>query len=146
MKYYLKKVYFSDFPAQQILVASKDLKNFLRSRLPPIEHSEVRQKKNEIKQRLIGRSINSESTFTAEETEMLNEKLKMEISRKFKQEAAHWKPVEYDIYKSLQYLLGRSAAEYAVLYKIFNEINSRDPMFKPNSFFDFGSGIGTGTW
>lgn len=26
------------------------------------------------------------------------------------------------------------------------EIAGRNPEFKPNSFFDFGSGVGTGTW
>lgn len=36
--------------------------------------------------------------------------------------------------------------EYACIFKIFNEIKLRDPEFKPQSFFDFGSGVGTGTW
>ncbi|CAH1985197.1 unnamed protein product [Acanthoscelides obtectus] len=42
--------------------------------------------------------------------------------------------------------LGRSAAEYAVLVKILGEIQARDPEFKPNSLFDFGSGTGTASW
>lgn len=43
-------------------------------------------------------------------------------------------------------MYGRAAKEYAVVLKIFSEIAKRDPEFKPRSFFDFGSGIGTGTW
>lgn len=30
--------------------------------------------------------------------------------------------------------------------RIFGEINQRQPQFKPHSFFDFGAGVGTGTW
>lgn len=52
----------------------------------------------------------------------------------------------YDDYKSLQYLIGRSAQEYAVISRIFREIQARDPGFKPSSYFDFGSGVGTGLW
>lgn len=33
-----------------------------------------------------------------------------------------------------------------MLLKIFHEIMLRDPDFKPQSFFDFGAGVGTGTW
>lgn len=57
-----------------------------------------------------------------------------------------WQPQNYDFYTSLTYLFGRSAQEYAVLLKIFREIDKRHPDFKPRSFFDFGSGVGTGTW
>lgn len=44
------------------------------------------------------------------------------------------------------YLYGRAAKEYAIILKIFSEIVKRDPEFKPRSFFDFGAGVGTGTW
>lgn len=42
--------------------------------------------------------------------------------------------------------MGRSALEYAVVQRVFNEIAQRHPDFKPSSFFDFGAGVGTGTW
>lgn len=57
-----------------------------------------------------------------------------------------WRPIEYDAYKSLQYLFGRSAQEYSTILRIFTELASRNPTFKPKSYFDFGSGIGTGCW
>lgn len=43
-------------------------------------------------------------------------------------------------------MFGRAAKEYAAVKQVFNEIVKRDPDFKPRSFFDFGSGIGTGVW
>lgn len=52
----------------------------------------------------------------------------------------------YDDYKSLSYAFGRSALEYSTVLRVFNEIAQRNPDFKPRSFFDFGAGVGTGTW
>lgn len=43
-------------------------------------------------------------------------------------------------------MAGRAAQEYATVYKVFAEIAKRHPNFRPNSLFDFGAGIGTGTW
>lgn len=57
-----------------------------------------------------------------------------------------WKPIIYDGYKAMTYAMGRAALEYAVVQRIFNEIAQRHPDFKPRSFFDFGAGVGTGTW
>lgn len=58
----------------------------------------------------------------------------------------HWKALVVNENKALEYLLGRGAREYAAIMKIFREIKQRDPDFKPQSFFDFGAGVGTGTW
>lgn len=43
-------------------------------------------------------------------------------------------------------MFGRGVKEYATIMQVFNEIVKRDPEFKPQSFFDFGAGIGTGCW
>lgn len=48
--------------------------------------------------------------------------------------------------KAWTYLFGRGVKEYATIMQVFNEIVKRDPEFKPQSFFDFGAGIGTGCW
>jgi len=63
-----------------------------------------------------------------------------------KQRIYSWQAINYDEYKSLLYLFGRSDEEYAVITRIFEEIKKRDPKFKPRSYFDFGSGVGTGVW
>ncbi|KZC04745.1 Methyltransferase-like protein 17, mitochondrial [Dufourea novaeangliae] len=54
--------------------------------------------------------------------------------------------VNYDAYTSLSYLISRSVPEYSVLYKLFNEIKTRDDNFIPKTLFDFGSGVGTVIW
>lgn len=66
--------------------------------------------------------------------------------KSFREKIYNWKPIKYEVYNSLVYLLGRAPAEYAVLLKIFGEIAYRDKEFVPRSLFDFGSGVGTVTW
>lgn len=72
--------------------------------------------------------------------------LKHEVTNVYFQQNYNWKSIVYDQHKAWSYLFGRSAKEYAIIMQIFNEIARRDPEFQPQSFFDFGSGIGTGTW
>lgn len=85
--------------------------------------------------------------FAAEEQVIyINKVVEAQAKKRAKQQIYAWKPISYDEFKSLQYLLGRAAAEYAVLIRIFDEIKKRDAQFKPRSFIDFGSGVGTGTW
>lgn len=62
-----------------------------------------------------------------------------------KQRIYEWNPIEYTSYVGKQYLIRRMPAEYAALNKIFAEISSRCPDFKPHSLLDFGSGVGTVT-
>lgn len=72
--------------------------------------------------------------------------LKEEVLKIFYKKNYNWQPIIYDEYKSRAYLLGRAAREYAVILQVLNEIIKRDRDFTPRSFFDFGAGIGTGTW
>ncbi|XP_033330997.2 ribosome assembly protein METTL17, mitochondrial [Megalopta genalis] len=58
----------------------------------------------------------------------------------------NWAPIQYDTKTGLAYLISRSVPEYSALYKIFNEIRTKDTDFTPTSLFDFGSGIGTTIW
>lgn len=69
-----------------------------------------------------------------------------EMRRAFKESPYTWYPIKYTSYVGKQYLIGRMAAEYAVLNKIFAEITNSSPTFEPHSLFDFGSGIGTVSW
>lgn len=72
--------------------------------------------------------------------------LKQEVTKLYYKRNYNWQPILYDSYRAWAYLFGRAAKEYAAIRQVFNEIISRDPEFQPRSFFDFGSGIGTGTW
>lgn len=43
-------------------------------------------------------------------------------------------------------MLGRSAQEFSTVLRVFSEIAARNVNFRPRSYFDFGSGVGTGIW
>lgn len=78
--------------------------------------------------------------------EMKVKKYENRVDKLLQSQIYRWEPIVYDNYKSIQYLLGRSAQEYSTITRIFTEIQNRDPAFKPKSYFDFGSGVGTGLW
>lgn len=42
--------------------------------------------------------------------------------------------------------MARAAPEYAILLRVLDEISMKYPDYKPRSLFDFGSGVGTGTY
>lgn len=54
--------------------------------------------------------------------------------------------IDYDKRTGLLYIVGRSQYEYSVVYKVLNQIKSKNVNFKPQTLFDFGSGIGTVMW
>ncbi|KAF4530487.1 hypothetical protein B566_EDAN018573, partial [Ephemera danica] len=58
----------------------------------------------------------------------------------------HWKAIEYDAHTCLQYLVTRVAPEFAILNRVFAELTTRLPNFKPQTVFDFGSGVGSVAW
>lgn len=64
----------------------------------------------------------------------------------FYEQNYNWQSIVYDEHTVLCYLFGRASKEYAAITKVFAEIQLRDPDFNPRSYFDFGSGVGTGTW
>jgi ribosomal protein RSM22 (predicted rRNA methylase) len=77
---------------------------------------------------------------------MFNSHKDQTVKQIAKQRVYSWQPINYDQHKSFLYLMSRSAEEYAVIMRILSEIQKRDPTFQPQSFFDFGAGVGTGTW
>lgn len=60
-----------------------------------------------------------------EERLKLDKYLHNEIIMKCKKQMYGWKPLNYDELGALTYMFGRSAQEYAVLVRIFGEINDR---------------------
>lgn len=79
-------------------------------------------------------------------TTKVKQELKLRVNKLYYQRTYLWKPLLYDDYRALTYAIGRSAMEYSTVQRVFNEIAQRHPDFKPRSFFDFGAGVGTGTW
>lgn len=76
----------------------------------------------------------------------MRQELQLRVNKLFYQRTYLWKPLVYDDYRALTYAIGRSALEYSTVQRVFNEIAQRHADFKPRSFFDFGAGVGTGTW
>ncbi|CAH1098644.1 unnamed protein product [Psylliodes chrysocephalus] len=134
-----------DYPVKSLIEPSQKLKRHLKSRNAPLEKEELKEKVREIQRRVL--SKNEHIIINTEEDEVRFKQMIQNKTQKIINENIYnWKPMKYDTFNSLVYLVGRSAAEYAVLAKIFGEIETRDPEFKPKSLFDYGSGVGTATW
>lgn len=141
-----------DYPIKGISTDGQILNRYLTSRHVPPEIRDIREKKIEIKTKLEAEyeELNATKSEETEKPDVEPEIKRKQIDKKvmeiLRQRTYAWQPINYDAYKSLQYLIGRGAQEYAIIHSIFLEIAKRSPDLKPRSFFDFGSGVGTGIW
>lgn len=140
-----------DTPLKALVDDSEAFNRFITCRKAPTEEANLRMKLKEIEElvladpakfRLPKFPTNGDEIAEKNFISRKNQKVK-EI---LKQRVYGWQAINYDQHKSLQYLISRSAVEYAIIMRIFREIQRRDPNFKPASYFDFGSGVGTGVW
>jgi hypothetical protein len=143
-----------DYPIKAIAEEGAKLNRYVKARHLPAEDFNIKEKirdierhieenpeKYRLKPRLKPRDEMDEE-YEKKEQEMRSNL----VQRILKQRVYSWQSINFDEFKSLSYLFGRSSQEFAVLLRIFNEIQKRDPAFKPRSYFDFGSGVGTGCW
>lgn len=124
---------------------SVSLVRHLESRVPPMEQDQIKETQQQLLNYIMSREKPREFQSENEENQF-KQRIGNKLNDLAKKKIYNWKPMNYNAYNSLVYLMGRFAPEYAVLVKIFSEIKQRDPDFKPKSLFDFGSGVGTGTW
>lgn len=110
-----------------------------------MEQDEYKERVHQIQERIL-RKYEDYEIKTEEDAERFKQMITDKLNYVLKQKIYNWKPMKYDVYLCLVYMLSRFAPEYSVLIKIFGEIAYRDSQFVPRSFFDFGSGIGSGTW
>lgn len=110
-----------------------------------MERSEVKELTQQIHTEVIN-EVGDVAALTEEEEKTHRQSIKDKVLFRLKKRVYNWKPMEYNDYNSLLYLVARFAPEYAVLTKILSEIKMRDGNFKPRSFFDFGSGVGSAMW
>lgn len=142
----LKRI-VGDHPVRKVLRDSELLNRYIKARHPPPTPLEIENKK-----RLIVEEINSKmplerlATLSEEEAARWKRKRELEINKRLGQRTYAWKRLEYGAYESIVYAVGRAAQEYAVMKRVLTEIQLRDEQFKPRSYIDFGSGIGTGMW
>lgn len=126
---------------KEIIESAKKLTQHLNNRHPPLEQFEISTKLQKVEERL---SIeNPNEKISVEDIDFRNNKKARMI---LKQNIYNWQPINFDKLTCLTYLVGRSVQNYGVLCKIFTELKSRDKDFRPQTLFDFGSGVGTVMW
>ncbi|XP_054742780.1 methyltransferase-like protein 17, mitochondrial [Anastrepha obliqua] len=136
-----------DYPVKKILKDCKELDQYIHSRHPPIEQLELNAKTKSIMEEVDRRMPPEQLSLLGEEDgTRWRRKRENLIKRLTAQRTYAWKPIEYGTYESLVYAIGRGVREYGVLTSILNELKTRDVGFQPRSYFDFGSGVGTGMW
>ncbi|CAK1587867.1 unnamed protein product [Parnassius mnemosyne] len=144
------KIILEDAGAKAFYQESEGLLNYLRSRRLPPEEGEINEKAAKIYKTVskkVFTEINKdEKELTQEEIEHYNKKIQNTVFNVLKKNVYRWANISYDKPTCLQYLMVRAAPEYAILVRILDEIKRKLPDYKPRSFFDFGSGVGTGTW
>ncbi|XP_053618886.1 methyltransferase-like protein 17, mitochondrial [Plodia interpunctella] len=137
-----------DSGARTLYQESEKLSNYIRSRLLPPEDDDIRIKAAKIhtsvSQQVLSK-INNKIT-TPEEEDMYNKRINTSVFNILKKNVYRWGNISYDKSTCLQYLMARAAPEYAILVRVLDEIKKKDENFKPRSFFDFGSGVASGTW
>lgn len=125
----------------------RKLTRYLKARHPPTEEDELFRRKRQYEKDVRAElNVVNLKDFEAENAKKMRKQINDRVRTLLKQRVYSWSAMNYDKYKALTYLIGRSAQEYATITRIFMEIQQRDPEFKPRSFFDFGAGVGTGTW
>lgn len=126
---------------KEINESAKKLRQHLIQRYLPLEQSELLTKLQKVEKRL--NANNHDEKISVEDIDFNKNVRARNI---LKQHVYNWQPINFDKLTCLTYLIAKSVQNHAVSYKILNEIKTRDKDFRPETFFDFGSGIGTNTW
>lgn len=134
-----------DYPLKGLMESASKLSRQLHGRQLPFSQQALQDKLNKLQQRVVNQYKHVE-VDGEEEVRRFRQKLNDKFKEAIRQEVYNWKPIKYDMYTCLMYLVARAPAEYAVLTKIFSEIVNLDKDFAPRSLFDYGSGVGTVTW
>lgn len=136
----------ADHSVKRILEDGKVLHNHLQFKRPPVEDNEMKELTSRAQQKVLSKLKKVPQIETEADQIQFEDVLNQRLAVTLRGVVYNWQPVNYDNYKVLVYLMIRAAPEYAALIKIFTEIAGKDQNFKPRSFFDFGSGVGTASW
>ncbi|XP_032664973.1 methyltransferase-like protein 17, mitochondrial isoform X2 [Odontomachus brunneus] len=124
----------------EIRTSAQMLLNHLNNRCPPLQEAKLHEKLLRVEERL---NANSNKKIHIEDIDFNKNHKARNI---LKQSIYNWQPINFDKLTCLTYMVSRTVQNYAVLSKILNEIRVRDEDFKPQTLFDFGSGLGTVIW
>ncbi|VVC87207.1 methyltransferase-like protein 17, mitochondrial [Leptidea sinapis] len=141
------KIILEENGAKSYLSETKQLSNYLNSRHLPPEEKEITEKAAKIHKTVSHRVYSKIKQELTEDERLGNERqIQNTVFNLLKRNIYSWGNISFDNPTCLQYLMCRAAPEYAILVRILDEIKRKLPDYKPRSFFDFGSGVGTGTW
>lgn len=135
-----------DHPPKKLAMDGKQLEQYLKGRHPPTEHNQVHQRSKAILAEVQSKINVDISKLNEEQLDKHQKYVERRVEKLLKSRTFAWKPLDFDEYRSKMYLFARAVQDYAAIKYILKEITQRDPAFKPRSFLDFGSGVGTGTW
>ncbi|KAL1456876.1 hypothetical protein WDU94_001566 [Cyamophila willieti] len=126
------------------------MRKYMKARQLPAEQYDIVQNMHKIKNEFMTKigldGVDIEDTYNEEDIALLDRAVRHQVNKLLKQRTYNWEPVNYTEYIARVYLWNRFVPEYAVLLKVLEEIQKQVPDFKPNSVFDFGSGVGTAIW
>ncbi|KAH0552664.1 methyltransferase-like protein 17, mitochondrial [Cotesia glomerata] len=133
-----------EHPKKTIVQDAIELYRHLNGRHPPPEQELINQKYAEESKKLAesGKYV----SLDGQDDEKVQEQLHKDTLKLLRKKVHPWAPIEYDKYRGLMYMIARGAHDYAIMYRILKEIQTRDPKFKPESLMDFGSGVGSVSW
>lgn len=135
-----------DHPPKKLADDGRSLDQYLKARHVPPEESSLKLKASDIQAEVEAELNKDVSAMSEEQFQKYRKMVHNRVDKILKSRTFAWKPLDFDEYRSKIYLFARAAQDYAAISWIFKEIQKRDPNFKPHSFFDFGSGVGSGTW
>uniref|UniRef100_A0A8C6WJ86 Ribosome assembly protein METTL17, mitochondrial n=1 Tax=Neogobius melanostomus TaxID=47308 RepID=A0A8C6WJ86_9GOBI len=121
------------------------LTNFLWSRKRSIEDSALRQKAVDLERELWSKAAEKHRGKDVDE-EVLGERIQKKVLNELRKTTYHWRQLKYDEEMGVVYMVARLAGGYAAVRRALHEIKKRDESFAPESFLDFGSGLGTAAW
>ncbi|XP_014486134.1 PREDICTED: methyltransferase-like protein 17, mitochondrial [Dinoponera quadriceps] len=127
---------------KEIKESAEKLLNHLNGRHQPIQEAKLYEKLLKVEKCLNVNKDDDEKVSIEDIDFKKNRRAKLLL----KQNVYNWQPINFDKLTCLTYMVGRIVQHYAVSHKILKEIRIRDEDFKPQTLFDFGSGLGTVTW
>lgn len=125
---------------------AKKLRNHLHSRKIPMDLKDLKVKKTQFFDEVLNRMPPIDAESSDEDKQLIKKNVMGKVHALLRSRVYHWQPIVMNDTTSYHYLAARSAAEYAIVSRVLNEIVRKDPDFTPKFLFDFGSGVGTVSW
>jgi len=122
------------------------LENLQKRKIPPEDEQIEELVDAQLMRMMLTKQLQSADQAAVLLHEDEKEKLKKQWAQSAKRRQ-NWTPILYPENRDcLMYMVGRFAADYAVIAQVFRELGKRFPRFSPSHILDFGSGLGSVVW